>query len=185
MANNPDRRDAGLTLLEMVLVVIVLIILTGIVLPIASSLIEDAKVAKILQTHEMVSQAVRRYVADTGKTPDLLYYLWEKAGDPNAAAWDGPYIDRPVGFEDNPYGGDLSLFEGISFDLDGEGVNPPTTSVCLAFEAVPDSISLKINGILDAGIPEGAWETRGRVMYSVVPGLPQYTLFIFIMKEPP
>ena len=187
MGNRTKERERGLTLLEMALVVIILIILTGIVVPLVSSMIEDARIARILKTYEETSQAIRRYFADTGKIPAGLGELWE-----NKAAqegWAGPYLDRPLGVEDNPYNGNVALFSNLQFALEGDLALAETTSLALAFAGVPGSVAQKIDEILDEGIVTGNWRNSGRVMFILVAieeseAPPEYSFFIYIMKQP-
>jgi len=82
-----SNKESGLTLLELVLVVIVLAILTGLIAPTIRSMIDDAKVARILETHKIFKKVIRNYYADSGLLPSVL--LDQRRRHPNSKRPDG------------------------------------------------------------------------------------------------
>ncbi len=92
---------SGFTLLELLVTTIVLGVLAAIVVPTARSMVTDAKAARMMQTIKIIADASRQYFANTGVWPGTAGDLWT---NPGIAGWNGPYLERPIGIEDNPFG---------------------------------------------------------------------------------
>lgn len=143
------KRHAGFTLLEMIMVVIVLVTLAGIAIPLAGSVIEDAKVARAMDFAAKIADACRRYYAETGKAPTDLGVLWE-APSGGLEGWNGPYIDRPVDASDNPFGGGIAYKTSLQIFLTS---GPPATpSLALEMADIPDTSITKLDQGIDGNL---------------------------------
>lgn len=177
MANKSLSIFRGFTLLEMVAVVTILLILVGIVTPIANGLIEDAKVARALDLYQKVAAASRRYYQDTGKLPASLGDLYAPSSAPQG--WNGPYIDRPIGAADDPFGVSVS-FAATSQDFNlSPGMAAPklTNSLALEFSAVPGTAAQKIDKELDGSLHQ----LEGLSRFILISGTSDATVQLFVL----
>lgn len=102
-------RNAGFSLIEIIVAVSVLSILAAVMVPVVSGIVDDAKFASAQNDLEVVKKAYQSFYADTGYWPgngngtwnennhtDTLgnnnYILFTNTG--NIAGWDGPYLER-------------------------------------------------------------------------------------------
>ncbi|MEW6743460.1 MAG: type II secretion system protein GspG [Planctomycetota bacterium] len=60
---------AGFTLIEMIVVVAIIVSLAGIIIPVVSSEIEDAKTARAVGDLNRIATAITQYIKDTGTFP--------------------------------------------------------------------------------------------------------------------
>jgi len=191
----PNQRFRGFTILELIVVIFILGILAAIVVPMAGSMIEDAKVTWVVNRYTLLKDAVRRFYADTGRLPcksavspcnysEIL--PWEQLfEDPGFPGWNGPYISRPIDPTDTPFydsNTDLGrIFLTLSdegFDLDGNGVNMTIfagywNSLEMVVGSIPVSGAKKIDKALEEqNYPD--WKNTGIVNY--LPGFsPQFS----------
>jgi len=73
-------REAGMTLVEMLIVIAILGILANIVVPGVMAEIINARAGSIIGEHRLVENAVFRHWADTGQPPRKLSRLMERRG---------------------------------------------------------------------------------------------------------
>ncbi|MFT7619624.1 MAG: prepilin-type N-terminal cleavage/methylation domain-containing protein [Planctomycetota bacterium] len=171
---------SGFTLIELVVTIVIMTLLVGIAVPAIGSLQDDAKVAKILATSEAAKSACQRHYVDTS------LYGTENSRAQNAAGhtlsekqttkgWKGPYMDRPLSAGDNPFGGDIMLyntFAGGTHKLFGNQfrLTGPTSprhqgkGNFIAFDGIPQSVAQSVDTALDDGIA-GNWKRFGRVQW--------------------
>lgn len=95
-------------MLELIITCIVLGTLAALIVPAAKAMIQDAKVAKILSTYNTIKLASKAFLADTMRWPSNIDQLWQNAATP-IPGWNGPYLERPIGFEDHPFGGFIDV----------------------------------------------------------------------------
>lgn len=161
MGNKRHDPDWGFTLLEMVAVVTILVILAGVVIPIANGLIEDGKVARALDTVEKTASACRRYFAETGKAPQSLGDLWVAPAS-GVEGWNGPYLDRPIEDSDNPFGGGIGQ-SLLAYDFElALTLGTTTKGISLDMGKVPMTAVAKIEAALD----QQDNPAKGRVEYA-------------------
>lgn len=91
------RNCRGLTLVEMLAVIVIIGILASIIAPNAVVSIEKSKVAATLADFQAIKGAALGYYADTGSWPPTEASgsdpgLVSKTGNPSG--WNGPYLDR-------------------------------------------------------------------------------------------
>jgi len=191
------KRQKAFTLIELLIVIAIATIIAGGLVPLFSTTKQDAKLAKFVSLVDTLRDACMRYYFDTGE------YAREdgdsSASCPNAdrnlscnygvADWDGPYLNRPLAEEDNPFYSSMQL--GLSFvatayasalpstppsiivdnvllgfDIDGNGSFEHTgygNQVAVAIGS--DTIARKINDAIDKGVDGNDWMSRGRVRY--------------------
>lgn len=170
----------GFTLIELVVTIVIMTLLVGIAVPAIGTLQDDAKVAKILATAEAAKSACQRHYVDTS------IYGTENSRSQNASGhtlsepqttkgWKGPYMDRPLGAGDNPYGGDIMVYNtfaggrhklyGNQFRLTGpSSTRRRGNGNFIAFDGVPREVAEDVNAALDDGIA-GDWRRFGRVQW--------------------
>ena len=174
-----ELQEKGFSLIEVIVAVSILVILAGIAVPVISSQVEKAKVGKIVSLVETLRGACDRYKADMGTYPreigtsrkDTYHLLSLKPK--NDTNWDGPYIDHPLADMDNPFGGDVYLYDNLTgskvtpkgFDLLGSGKKTHTgDGNFIGFTDIPQDIAEMVDEALDQGV-KGNWKTTGRVEY--------------------
>ena len=94
------RRDAGFTLIEIMLVVVIIGMLAAVAGVKLTGKIGQAKKNVAKQGVAAIEQAIDMYEVDNGKLPDSLQSLLTKGSENN---WNGPYLKKAEGLKD-PWG---------------------------------------------------------------------------------
>lgn len=97
------RRDAGFTLIEILLVVVIIGILAAIAVPRLGGRVGQSQVAAARASVGAIGTAIDLYETDNGKLPDSLQSLVTKGSEPN---WNGPYVKKAEALKD-PWGNDF------------------------------------------------------------------------------
>lgn len=128
-------RQAGFTLIEIMVVVVILGILAAIVAPNVISRIDDASINRAKQDIRGIESALKLYYMDNSRYPSTeqgLEALTTQPNDPTLRNWRGPYLDKlPRDPWNNTY---LYLYPGQHGEFDvfthgadgqpgGEGIN--------------------------------------------------------------
>ena len=100
--DNP-RRDAGFTLIEILLVVVIIGILAAIAVPRLGGRVGQSQVAAARASVGAIGTAIDLYETDNGKLPDSLQSLVTKGSESN---WNGPYVKKAEALKD-PWGNDF------------------------------------------------------------------------------
>jgi general secretion pathway protein G len=90
-------REAGFTLIEIMVVVVILGILAALIAPNVISRIDEAQVTKVKQDIRAIESALKLYRLDNFRYPDTdqgLDALVTPPSDPNARWPEGGYLDR-------------------------------------------------------------------------------------------
>jgi len=95
-----QRRDAGFTLIEILLVVVIIGILAAIAVPRLGGRVGQSQVAAARASIGAISTAIDLYETDNGKLPESLQNLITKGSEPN---WNGPYLRKAESLKD-PWG---------------------------------------------------------------------------------
>ena len=99
-SNKIRRRDAGFTLIEILLVVVIIGILAAVAVPRLGGRVGQSQIAAARAGVGAISTAIDLYETDNGKLPESLQSLITKGSEPN---WNGPYIRKAEGLKD-PWG---------------------------------------------------------------------------------
>lgn len=89
------QREAGFTLMEMLVVLVVIGLIAAVAVPQVMKLLESAKHKAARIQLETVSNSLNAYQLDVGSYPTTaqgLEILWKPAGD--MPDWSGPYLRR-------------------------------------------------------------------------------------------
>lgn len=97
------RRDAGFTLIEIMLVVVIIGILAAVAIPNLVGKVGQAQSNAAASSIRAIENAVDLYEVDNGKLPDSLNSLMTKGSEIN---WNGPYIRKAESLKD-PWGTDF------------------------------------------------------------------------------
>lgn len=133
----------GLTLIEVLVVIVVIAILASFVAPNLFRHVDDARVATTRAQIESLVTALDAYRLDNGRYPTTaqgLGALWQKPSIEPPMNWTAPYLRKPV--PDDPWGrpyvyvapGQVnpSTYDLLSYGADGkpggEGENADVTS---------------------------------------------------------
>jgi general secretion pathway protein G len=97
------RREAGVTLIEMMVVVTIIALFAALVLP---KMLHQADRARVTAAHAQINAyltALGAYKLDTGIFPTTEQGLPALRGKPeNVANWQGPYLQKDI--ENDPWG---------------------------------------------------------------------------------
>ena len=100
------RRQAGFSLIELLLVLVILAVLAAVIVPKFTNRSEQARVTAAKTDISMLETALDAYEIDTGRFPSTEEGLSALVQAPGSAAdWKGPYIkrDTPTDPWKNPY----------------------------------------------------------------------------------
>ena len=112
-----QRRDAGFTLIEILLVVVIIGILAAIAVPRLGGRVGQSQVAAARASIGAISTAIDLYETDNGKLPDSLQNLITKGSEPN---WNGPYLRKAESLKD-PWGLEFQYTAGNIYALPAAG----------------------------------------------------------------
>ena len=101
--DRPARRDAGFTLIEILLVVVIIGILAAVAVPRLGGRVAQSQVNAAKAAIGAISTAVDLYETDNGRLPDSLQNLITKGSEPN---WQGPYLRKAESLKD-PWGNEF------------------------------------------------------------------------------
>ena len=82
-------RQAGFSLIEMIIAITIMTIIAGAALPLASSMINSAATKATKAELEGLAEATTHYFSDTGALPGAIV---DMLVDPSVAGWSGPYL---------------------------------------------------------------------------------------------
>jgi len=134
-AGPAGARQAGFTLIEIMVVVVILGILAAIVAPNVISRIDDAAITRAKQDIRGIESALKLYYMDNSRYPSTnlgLEALVEQPNDQSVRNWRGPYLDKlPRDPWNNTYRylypGQHGEFDVFTYGADGqpggEGIN--------------------------------------------------------------
>ncbi len=173
-------KQDGFTLIELVVTIVIMTLLVGIAVPAIGTLQDDAKVAKILATTEAAKSSCERYYLDTSnygrEHSNSQSASWHRLSEKQTIkGWKGPYMDRPLGRGDNPFGGSVIIYPnfnggthklyGNEFRLTGPSASRRNgNGNFIAFDKIPQKVAEAVNAAMDDGI-SGDWRRYGRVQW--------------------
>ena len=94
------RKDAGFTLIEIMLVVVIIGILAAVAIPNLAGKVGKAQSNAAKSSISAIEGAIDMYEVDNGRLPDSLNNLMTKGSEPN---WSGPYLKKAEALKD-PWG---------------------------------------------------------------------------------
>lgn len=118
-------RDAGFTLMELLVVLVIIGLLAAFVGPVLYERISPAKRASAQSQIGSFVTALDVYLVDMGRYPTTEQGLAALRSDPGGGTWRGPYLRKDVPLDpwDNPYvyraPGRSGGFEIVSYGADG------------------------------------------------------------------
>jgi len=95
-----QRWDAGFTLIEILLVVVIIGILAAVAVPRLGGRVAQAQVSAAKASIGAIGTAIDLYETDNGKLPESLQNLITKGSEAN---WNGPYLKKAETLKD-PWG---------------------------------------------------------------------------------
>ena len=98
-----QRRDAGFTLIEILLVVVIIGILAAVAVPRLGGRVGQSQIAAARGGAGSIGVAIDLYETDNGKLPESLQNLVTKGSEPN---WNGPYVKKAESLKD-PWGAEF------------------------------------------------------------------------------
>lgn len=98
-----ERKDAGFTLIEILLVVVIIGILAAIAVPRLGGRVGQSQVKAAQGSISAIRLAVNMYEVDNGKFPESLQNLITKGGEIN---WNGPYFEKEA-IPKDPWGNEF------------------------------------------------------------------------------
>jgi len=102
--DEPERRDAGYTLMELLIVLAILGLLTAIATPFVLRYFDHAKLSTARTEISNISAGLDLFKLDVGRYPGTQEGLQALlTAPPGAENWNGPYIKKAVGMKD-PWG---------------------------------------------------------------------------------
>ena len=121
----PRRRNAGFTLMELLVVLVIVGLLAAFVGPILYQRIAPAKATAARAQIDGFTTALDTYLVDVGQYPSTEQGLGALRANPGAAGWNGPYLRKEVPAD--PWGnayvyrapGRSGGFEILSYGADG------------------------------------------------------------------
>jgi prepilin-type N-terminal cleavage/methylation domain-containing protein len=181
-AMRTEQKAGGFTLIEVVVVLAVVVLLAGLVVPGPGATSKDERIAQLLALTDRVREEAHRHFNDTGTlateyTGDTFTKSrYHQLSMPQPTdGWEGPYLDRPLSRDDNPFGGFAYLYDNLT----GGGAAKPhgfclTGDDCrtvdgmgqfLALSMIPRDVARRIDSRIDGGIT-GNWLSTGRVEWN-------------------
>ncbi len=125
--DHANRRQAGFTLLEILVVIAILGLLIGLVAPAALRQLGGARVSVARQSIERLASVLDLYKLDVGSYPTTDQGLTALNAKPsNVATWNGPYLKgdgAPLDPWSRPYTYQSPGRNGREFDLCSRGPN--------------------------------------------------------------
>ena len=98
-----ERKDAGFTLIEILLVVVIIGILAAVAVPRLGGRVGQSQIAAAKASVGAIGTAIDLYETDNGKLPESLQSLITKGAEPN---WNGPYLRKAESLKD-PWGNEF------------------------------------------------------------------------------
>ena len=186
--NHSRKEQRGFTLLELVVVISVLVALAALLVPALDSVMDDAKVAETATLYDTLKKACTQHYLDTSRYAHEYTgarYVQpnhhELAQEQTYAGWRGPYLEDSLGTENNPWKGNIHLYNYLlvnglpGWDLDRDGNYEFTTqdrACVLWMTSVSEASAEALDEAMDRGdLGSGVdWRQAGRLQWSSASG---------------